>query len=83
MVALVELQETKRFFFFKRLHYGCFISIDVQLFPSYKATPSAMKMLLYKSVPALKGDNLVVFYYLSASEIWSEKRGWPLLGGAL
>jgi len=82
MVAWCSCRKPK-VFFFKRLHYGCFISMDVQLFPSYKATPSAMKMLLYKSVPSLKANNLVVFFYLSASEIWSEKRGWPLLGGAL
>jgi hypothetical protein len=26
-------------------------------------------------VAYLEGDNLVVLYYLSASEIWSDKRG--------
>jgi hypothetical protein len=28
-----------------------------------------------EGVASLDGDNLVVFYYLSASEIWLDKRG--------
>ena len=31
----------------------------------------------------LEVDNLVVFYYLSASEIWPDKSRWPLVGVAL
>ena len=33
-------------------------------------------------VAHLEGDRLVVFYHLSASEIWADKRGWPLVRGA-
>ena len=28
-----------------------------------------------KGWPLMEGDNLVVFYYLTASEIWPDKRG--------
>ena len=28
-----------------------------------------------KGVASLEGDNLVVFYYLSVSEIWPDKKG--------
>lgn len=38
--------------------------------PSFKATPFAKKM---------DEDNLVVFYYFIASEIWSGKEGCPLV----
>ena len=30
---------------------------------------------LIRGMASLKGDNLLVFYYISASEIWSDKRG--------
>jgi hypothetical protein len=33
-------------------------------------------------VAHLEGDRLVVFYHLGASEIWADKRGWPLVRGA-
>jgi hypothetical protein len=28
-------------------------------------------------VASIEGDKLVVSYYLSASEIWPDKKGWP------
>ena len=31
--------------------------------------------ILYKRVPFFDGDNLLVFYYLSESKIWPDKRG--------
>jgi hypothetical protein len=34
-------------------------------------------------VDFLEVDNLVVFYYLSASEIWPDKSRWPLVGVAV
>ena len=30
---------------------------------------------------SLKGDNLVVFYYLIATDIWSDERGSLIVGG--
>ena len=36
---------------------------------------SALKSDLIRGVVSLENDNLVVLYYLSASEIWSDKRG--------
>jgi len=39
----------------------------------YKVISSAMKKWPYMEVrPLLKGDNLVVFYYSSAYEIWPD-----------
>jgi hypothetical protein len=40
----------------------------------YNVTHSAMKKWPYK-----RGDNLVIFYYLSASESWHYKRGYNLV----
>jgi hypothetical protein len=34
-----------------------------------------LKSGLIRGVASLEDDNLVVLYYLSASEIWSDKRG--------
>jgi hypothetical protein len=34
-----------------------------------------LKSGLIREVASLEGDNLVVLYYLSASEIWPDKRG--------
>ena len=48
------------------------------LVPFYAAILSAMK----KRVASLEGDILVIFYYLSASEVWPDKRCWPMVGGA-
>jgi hypothetical protein len=36
-----------------------------------------------RGVASLEGDNLVVIYYLSASEIWPDKRDDLLVEGAL
>jgi len=33
------------------------------------------KVVLVRGVSFLEGDNLLIFYYLSASEIWSDKKG--------
>ena len=42
----------------------------------YKATLSAMKKCDFiRGVISLDWDNLVVFYYLSASGIWPDKKG--------
>ena len=42
----------------------------------YKATLSAMKKCDFiRGVTSLDWDNLVVFYYLSASGIWPDKKG--------
>jgi hypothetical protein len=30
-------------------------------------------------VTSIEGDNLIVYFYISASEIWPDKRGWPLV----
>jgi hypothetical protein len=38
---------------------------------------------LIREVVSLEGNNLVVFYYLSASEMWADKRRWPLVRVAL
>jgi hypothetical protein len=43
------------------------------------ATFSAMKKWPLCVVASLEGDNLVVFYYLSASEIWPDKRDGQIL----
>jgi hypothetical protein len=44
------------------------------LAPSDKTTSSALKNnVLLKGVASLEGDNLVVFYYISASEVWPSK----------
>jgi hypothetical protein len=32
--------------------------------------------------PLLRGDNSIVFYYLSAFEIMIERRVWPLVRGS-
>jgi hypothetical protein len=39
------------------------------------ATLSSMKKWLLKMVDTLEGDNIVVYYYFSVSEIWPDKRG--------
>ena len=31
-------------------------------------------------VTSLEGDNIVVFHYLSAAEIWPDIERWPLVG---
>jgi len=49
------------------------------LVPFYAAILSAMK----KRVVCLEGDILIIFYYLSTSEVWPDKRCWPMVGGAL
>ena len=41
---------------------------------SYKITPSIMKVSFIRVVASPVKDNLLVFYYLSASEIWPYKR---------
>jgi hypothetical protein len=38
---------------------------------------------LIRGVDSHERNNLVVFYYLSAFEIWRDKRGWPLVREAL
>jgi hypothetical protein len=38
-----------------------------------------MKIDLVRWIVSLKEDNSVVFYYLSASEVWSDKRGATLI----
>jgi hypothetical protein len=38
-----------------------------------------MKKRPYKRMISLEGDKLVVFYYLSTSEIWPDKRGVNIL----
>jgi hypothetical protein len=49
----------------------------------YESTPSAMKEIGWKDgLSPLEGDNLLVIYYPSTSEIWLDKRGdlwWKLL----
>jgi len=40
-------------------------------------------MLLKKRMLSLEGDNLVVFCYLNASEIWPDNRGGLYMGVAL
>jgi hypothetical protein len=50
--------------------------------PSYKTIPSSMEKWPYKRCEERggeRGDNLVVFYYLSASFGLSDKRGEKLL----
>ena len=42
-----------------------------------------LKSGLIRGVASLEGDNLVVFYYLSVSEIWPYKRGGLSGGGQL
>jgi len=44
--------------------------------PLIKPPPSALKKICFitRGVASLEGDNLVVFYYLGASEIWPDKR---------
>jgi hypothetical protein len=37
-----------------------------------------MKTWPYERVASLEGDNLLVFYYLSAFEIWPGERGLAL-----
>jgi hypothetical protein len=37
----------------------------------------------YKRVVSLEGIDLLVFYYLSTSDIWPDKEGWPWVGVAL
>jgi hypothetical protein len=61
------------------------IIITMNLFRSrnWYSSPPLMKPLLLLCKRGLSwGDDLLVFYYLSASEIWSDKRGgfwreWP------
>ena len=54
---------------------------------NWYSSPPLMKPLLLLCKRGLSwGDNLLVFYYLSASEIWSDKRGgfwweWPYKRG--
>ena len=50
--------------------------------PSYKATPSTMKKFLIREVASHERDNVVVFYYLSAFEIWPDKMGGLLWDGS-
>ena len=40
-----------------------------------------MKKWSYKR--PLEGDNLVVYYYLGASEIWPDEKGCPWVGVTL
>ena len=40
-----------------------------------------LKSGLIRGVASLEGDNLVVFYYLSVSEIWPDKRDGLSGGG--
>jgi hypothetical protein len=44
-----------------------------------------MKTWPYKMVASPEEDNLVVFYYLLASEIWPHQKGglWGLIRGGL
>ena len=39
------------------------------------ATPSAMKSSLIRGVASHEGNNLVVYYCLSATDNWSDKKG--------
>jgi hypothetical protein len=41
----------------------------------------SFKETLSEGFPLLKGSSLVVFYYLSASEIWPDKRDDLYFGG--
>ena len=45
--------------------------------------PFCNKSGLLREVATLEGHNLVVFCYLFASEIWPDKRGWPLFSGTI
>ena len=43
--------------------------------PSCWTTPTTMKSGLIRGMASLEGNNLVVFYHLSASDIWPDKIG--------
>ena len=51
--------------------------------PFIKSPLLQWRSVLIRGVDFLEVDNLVVFYYLSASEIWPDKSRWPLVGVAL
>jgi hypothetical protein len=56
------------------------------MFYEYKSPCSGFKLsttlVVIGGVAYLEGDNLEVFYYVNASEIWAEG-GWPLVGVTL
>ena len=43
--------------------------------PFYKSTPSAVKSVLLTGVASLECCNLIVFYLISACDIWPYKKG--------
>jgi len=44
--------------------------------PLIRSHPLHEKVFFIRGVASLERDNLLVFYYFSASENWSDKRGY-------
>jgi len=42
--------------------------------PSYKAIPFCNEKMAFIGGVSIERDNLIVFYYLSSSKIWPDKR---------
>ena len=73
---------SKNLFFFATLHLRA--NNHTELKHKYSSTPPPLfydhpsevkKVVIYKSVTSFDRYNLVLLYYLSASEIWLDKRG--------
>jgi len=94
MYLLLKIYQSFRCAFFFGLTTLTFISIIVQIISfdwGISSTPLKRSPLiqwksgLTRGVVSLTGHNLIVFYYLNASEIWCNKSGnlwleWPQRG---